>query len=206
MIKQENNAVVPHLIAKMQEVITKYGLELMQRYPNDLLVHDRATLEQAAVPGAKFAWMVGHCHTHLVHLGIHPKENLNVTYLTNLADEDRFFVLDIGQGGRFKMSEVERGAFSALSRTHVPYERRGDVSNFWLYRQKERVGHVTLQNTGTLHEPKVSVTITPMFGISGLDSAALELWARNATVEMARTLFVRSDVTWAKPIQFQRAA
>ena len=191
--------MVSSIMDAMQDAIRKYGLKLLERYPNDLLVHDKATLEEYAVPGAKIAWMVGHSHTHIAPLGLHADENETVTYLTNLANDDRFYIIKV-HPGRFTMGEINREQFAALKFTPVHYTRQGSVEGFWLIRGKERVGHIALQNVGTLHEPKVSATITPVAGINTFDRSALEKWCQKAVVEMAHTLFVRQEVTWAEPV------
>lgn len=191
--------VVSSIMDAMQDAIRKYGLELLERYPNDLLVHDKATLETFAVPGAKIAWMIGHSHTHIVTLGLHADENKTVTYLTNMGNDDRFYVIKV-HPGRFTMGEVNREQFAAMESTQVPYTRRGSVENFWLVRGKDRMGHIALQNIGSLHERKVSATITPVAGIGALDRSALEMWAGKAIVEMAHTLFVQQELIWAKPV------
>ena len=201
-----NQNRVQSILDAMQAVISKYGLEVMQRYPNDLLIHDKAMLERMAVPDATIAWMVGHSHTHLVSIGVHPVENLNVTYLTNLANEDRFFVLNIGHGSRFNMNEVDRNRFAALSNTPVPYQRKGGASNFWLYRQNVKIGYVAIEQVGSWQEPKAKATITPMSGISEHGRAALGIWCSYAITEIAGTLFIRSEVSWAEPIKEAQAA
>jgi len=195
-----NPATVQNILNAMQTAITQFNLEVMQRYPDDLLVHDKSMLERLAVPGATLAWMVGHCHTHIVALGFHPKENSNVEYLTNLAKEDRFFVLSIGQTNGFKMDEINRSAFAALSRTPVPYQLEGNAAHFWLYRQSQQIGHVAIAQIGTWQAPKAKATITPVVGISAHARAALGLWSTYAITEIAGTLFVRSEETWAEPI------
>jgi len=199
-------AIVQSLLERMQAVITIYRLEVMQRYPDDLLVHDKAMLERFAIPGATIAWMAGHSHTHLVALGFHPVENLNVTYLTNLANEDRFFVLNIGEGYRIKMNEIDRQQFSALSNIPVPYERRGDSSNFWLYRQQTKLGHVAIEQIGTWQNRKSIATITPVTGISAHERAALAIWCSYAITELTGTLFARGEISWAEPIAIAQAA
>ena len=163
-------------------------------------------MEEILEHGARIAWMVGHCHTHLVSLGFNPKENLNVTYLTDLAKEDRFYVLNIGHGNKFKMDEIDRKSFAALSNTPVPYERNGSASNFWLYRQSVKIGHVAIEQVGTWQESKVKATITPISGVSEHACAALGIWCSYAVTEMARTLFTRSEVSWAEPIEGAQAA
>jgi hypothetical protein len=190
----------------MQAVITIYRLEVLQRYPDDLLVHDKSMLERIAVPGATIAWMVGHSHTHLVAMGLHSVENLNVTYLTNLASEDKFFVLNIGQGHSIKMSEIDRQQFAALSNTSVPYERRGDSSNFWLYRQRSKLGHVAIEQIGPWQDRKCVATITPVTGISAHERAALAVWCSYAITELTGTLFARREIGWTEPIAIAQAA
>jgi hypothetical protein len=202
----QNQTAVEFLLTAMQAAITKYQLEVLQRYPDDLLVHDRSLLERLAVPGARIAWMVGHCHTHLVALGFHPEENMHVTYLTNLANEDRFFVLSIGHSNRIQMKELDRQAFSGLSSTSVPYQRKGDASNFWLMRNNVKVGHVSLVKLGNWQDRIIKATLTPMAGISAHERAALEVWAGYAVTELTGSLFVRSVLNWAEPIEVEQAA
>lgn len=195
-----NKDVVQRLLGAMQSMIEKYGLEVLQRYPNDLLVHDRAILEQTAWPGAKIAWMVGHCHTHIVPLGLHPEENLVVTYLTNMSSEDRFFVFNIHRNDSFKMEELDRDGFAALSRSEVSYKNAGEITNFWLMRHKNKVGHISLKAVGTLNEPKVEVVITPASGTAELSRAALLTWASHSVRKWTQSLFTRTAFTWAEPL------
>lgn len=202
----KNQFVVESVLNAMRRFIAKYKLEVMQRYRDDLLVHDRAMLERLAVPGARIAWMVGHCHTHMVALGFHPDENLHVQYLTNLANEDRFYVLNIGNGDRIQMQELDHQAFAGLSSTAVPYQRKGDASNFWLMRNNAKVGHVALEQTGHWQDRQITATLTPMAGISAHEIAALEIWAGYAVTELAGTLFIRSKLNWAEPIEVAQAA
>ena len=192
---------IESILNAMKAVITKFKLEVLQRYPDDLLLHDKAMLERFAVPDAQIAWMVGHSHTHLVALGFHPVENLNVRYLTNLANEDRFFVLNIGREHSFKLSEIDRTQFAALSNTQVHYERRGDSTNFWLYRGRVKLGHVALEQVGTWQSRKINAVITPIRGISEHEHAALGIWCSYAITALTGTLFVSSDIKWTEAIE-----
>jgi len=182
----------------MQAIIRQHGLEVLERYPKDVTVHDLAVLEWAAKPGAVIAWMVGHCHSHIVPLGLNPKDNENVTYLTNLASEDRFYVIRVDMAGDFTMKEIDRAGFADLSNTPVPYGREGGVTNFWLARKGNRVGHINLENTGDWQTKRYQAVITPITGISELDQAALNLWCQNSVVEAAHTLFVSYEAVWAE--------
>ncbi len=197
---------IESILNAMKTLITKYKLEVLQRYPDDLLVHDKAMLERIAVPDSKIAWMVGHSHTHLVALGFHPVENLNVQYLTHLASEDRFFILTVGKEHCFKLSEVDRAQFAALSATPVPYERRGGSSNFWLYRDRAKLGHVAIEQVGTWQSRTVKAVITPIRGISEHEHAALGIWCSYAITELTGTLFVHSEITWAEAVDSAQAA
>jgi hypothetical protein len=199
--------IVDSILDAMRAEIAKYSLELLQRYPDDLLVHDRRMLSQFAVPGAQIAWMVGHSHTHLVRLGISEKENQGVRYLTNLGSADRFYVLSIrSHGDAFVLSEISRHAFEALGSVRVAYAREGGVTAFWLLRDGVRVGSVSLESVGNLAQPHYKAMITPSYGISPLDRAALDLWCEQSIIEAARTLFVRYDVTVCNPLRLPLAA
>lgn len=197
--------MINQIIAAMQDIIAKHGLELMQRYPDDLLVCDRAVLEQFALPGAKIGWCVGDSHTHITPLGIHLRENECVTYHLNLASRDRFYLLSVGQG-RFTLNEQTRKSYEALANTPVPYAKEGDASSFWVLRHKTRIGHVSLTSIGSCQEPKELARITPIAGISPQDSAALVHWCMYGIREKAHTLFVRSVVEWCEPARLQLVA
>lgn len=187
-------------IALMKGEILRHKLELLQRYPRDLLVHDREMLVRAAVPGAKIAWMVGHCHTHLVVLGLHAEENGNVAYLTNLSNDDRFYLLEVSRDGKPTLKEVDRKEFAALSLTPVPYSREGDDRNFWLYRSGARIGHCSINMSWPQAGATAAAQITPVVGVSGGDHAALELWCSRACASLAQSLFVRQTVKWLAPV------
>lgn len=196
-----NEILVSRLVDAMKQKIEFYGLELLENYPNDLVVHDRAMLEKFANPGAMIAWMVGHSHTHIVSLGVHPKEQELVTCLTNLANDDRFFVIRIHSGNNFSFKEVERGQFSALANTPVPYRTEGPTNGFWLLRGAERLGHCAIERTGTMHDLTYHITITPIAGIAAAETAALTMWAEKSAVSLAGSLFVRTATTWAEPMR-----
>lgn len=193
------------IVERMTRVIREHGLELLERYPNDLLVHDRNILERAAVDGAQIAWMVGHCHTHMVILGLHPDENQNVGYLTNLSSSDHFYLLKV-KGDAFTMQEVGREAFARLSNTSVPYARKGVKDAFWLLRNGVRVGYVRVEWIGTLAAPRYKVTLTPVHGCSALDLSALYVWGSRALAEVARSLFTPGDIVLAESEKILQAA
>ena len=200
-------ALAERIIEAAKTEIEKYSLELLQRYPNDLLVHDRAAFELYAVAGARIACVVGHCHTHLVPLGIHPGTNQEVSYLTNLANDDRFYEIVVSASGDdFSLKELSREGFADLVRTRVPYKREGGASAFWLVRDGSRVGYVMSESIGNACSPKYRGTITPVAGINEADKSALEMWCQKSIVEAAGTLFVRSEVEVAPAIRLSHAA
>ena len=200
-------SLVERIIGAMRAEIEKYGLELLSRYPDDLLVHDRQNLEVFAVADAEIAWMVGHSHTHIVQLGLHPKENQGTTYLTNLANDDRFYVVKIlSSGSDFTMKEVSRESFGALANTPVRYKRDGGRTGFWLIRDGQRVGSVMLEAKGNLQRPKYHGTITPVAGCTARDKAALRMWCEKSIVEEAGTLFVHYNIDEAPSIALAQAA
>lgn len=204
-IGANKEVLVQSIINAMEVVIGEHNLDLLNRYPSDLYVHDRAALEEYAVDGMKIAWLVGHSHTHLVPLGLHKGANDGVEYLTNLANDDRFYLIKVKQGS-FTMSEVNRDMFAALKFTPVLYSREGSAEAFWLKYGKERVGYIALKQVGTMNEPKVHATITPVAGSSAKDRSALQKWCQQSIVELARSLFVQQEVEWADPVRIAHAA
>lgn len=198
--------MIQAIIEAVKQELAKYSLELLQRYPKDLDI-DMAMLERFAHPGMKIAWCLGDSHTHAAPLGVHQKLNELPTYVTNLANNDRFYVLTIGHGAeQFTLKEVDRKDFAALVHTPIPYKMVGPVDSFWLYRKESRVGTCIVTREGTFEKPVYKVALTPMAGISKLDRQALEEWGQQAVVKKAGSLFARSQVEWQDEIKLQLAA
>lgn len=198
--------MIQAIIEAFKREIEKYNLELLQRHPKDLDI-DMAMLERFVSPGLKYAWMVGDSHTHSAPLGVHQKQNELPTYVTRLANNDRFYLLTVGNGPeQFSLKEVDRDAFAALVNTPIPYKMVGTFESFWLYRNESRVGTCIVTREGTYEKPTYKVALTPIAGISKLDRAALEEWGQQAVVKKAGSLFAHSQVEWQDEIKLQLAA
>jgi hypothetical protein len=198
--------MIQEIMEAVKRELLKHNLELLQRYPKDLDI-DQAMLARFAHPGMKFAWCLGDSHTHSAPLGVHQKLNELPTYVTMLANNDRFYVLSIAHGqGQFTMKEIERESFSALSQTPIPYKMVGNFDSFWLYRNESRVGTCFVTRAGTYEKPIYKIALAPMAGISKLDREALQEWGHQAAVEKACSLFVSSQVEWQDEIKLQFAA
>lgn len=200
--------LVDNIIAAMLAEIEKHGLELMQRYPDDLLQHDRRVIARNAVAGGKVAWVVGHSHTHLAVLGIHPDQNEHPAWLTYLANADRFYVLDISAtGASFTLNELTREAFRGLATTPIPYNRVGPASAFWLYKNKTRVGTCRTKFKGIVNGRRsYHAFLSVMEGTPEKCKVALEAWAAYASNELASTLLRDLDFTWEPAIELPLAA
>lgn len=183
----------------MKAEIVKHGLELLQRYPSDLLVHDFRMLERYALPGSTIAWMCGHSHTHMVRLGIHSKENEMVTYLTNMAADDHFYVMKVNSQG-CQLKEVDRAGFIALAHEPVPYRRKGEPDNFYLFRGDTHVGSVVVKTEGTFQNRSYTAHVEVKGEAKAFDKVALELWCEKAVTEVAHSLFVNFEIVWPEPI------
>jgi hypothetical protein len=198
--------MIQAIIEAMKAEIAKYTLELLQRHPRDLEI-DMQMLELFAHPGAQFCWMVGDSHTHSAPLGIHKKLNELPTYVTRLANNDRFYVLNIGRSlEQFTLKEVRREDFPPLVHTPIPYKMIGLVDSFWLYRNDARVGSCVITPEGTYEKRVYKIELTPMSGISKLDRAALQEWGKQAVTAKASSLFAMSRVEWQDEIVLQLAA
>lgn len=198
--------MIQAIIEAVKQELKKHNLELLQRYPKDLDI-DMAMLQRFAHPGVKFAWCLGDSHTHAAVLGVHQKLNELPTYVTNLANNDRFYVLSIGHGpAQFTLKEVERTNFAALVHTPIPYKMVGMADSFWLYRNDARVGTCIVTREGTFEKPVYKIALAPMAGISKLDREALIEWGEQAVVKKAGSLFACSQVEWQDEIKLQLAA
>lgn len=198
--------MIEAIIEAFKREILKYNLELLQRHPRDLEI-DMEMLKRYAHPGLQYAWMVGDSHTHASPLGIHPKLNELPGYVTRLANNDRFYLLTVGNGPtQFTLKEVDRVAFAALVHTPIPYRMVGTVDSFWLYRNESRVGTCVVTREGTYEKPVYKIVLTPMDGISKMDREALQEWGHEAVTKKAGSLFAYSQVEWLEPIKLALAA
>jgi hypothetical protein len=195
-------SIADRIVDAMLAEVKKYGLELMERYPNDLMVHDLETLGRIAVPGAQLAWVCGDSHTHLVVLGVHEEQNSLIGAFLNMSSRDRFYRIKVGHSG-FRMEELSRDVFAALERTPLQYRAVGQIKDggVCLMRGNERIGAIGIESRGTFQDRWYQVTVQPDAGISAMDRGALDVWARRIPVEVAHTLFVRFNVEWVEPVR-----
>lgn len=187
------------VIAAMLAIIKQHGLRLMETYPNDLLVHDRAVLERIAVKGGCAAWVVGDTHTHIVELGMTREENQKVTYLTNQSSNDRFYRIDFGFGlNGMTFTELDRKKFEALKDTPVRYEPSSYGLDFTLRKSGENsVGRVSITCLDAIKH-QYEVDLMPSANASRLDRAALYAWA-SERITGHGTLFASWNVRWFEP-------
>lgn len=200
---ETNQVLVQSIINAMLAVIEEHHLELMTRYPNDVLIHDKNMLERYAVSGAKIAWMVGHSHSHMVILGLNHDENMCVTYLTNMCKDDRFYVLNI-KNDTFKMKGIDRKQFEELSLTSIPYKQNGVNSDFWLTHGNKRVGHIAITAEGNWQERVYKAVISPVSLITALDYVALKVWCSHMLRINSQSIFAKQSIEWSKPIQLSQ--
>lgn len=199
--------MIQAIINAMKAAIEKHGLELLQRYPEDLEREDRGLLERFAHPGMKIAWVVGDSHTHTAPLGVHIAHHKLPTFITSREHDDHLYILTIGrQPGTFSLKEVGRDEFRALSNTRIPYKAVGNTEAFWLYRDESRIGTCIIKKEGTFAKPVWKIESTPMAGITALDREALVEWGGQAVIKAAGTLFAGWTVEWQEPIDLQLAA
>jgi hypothetical protein len=190
--------MIEKLMEAMIALIAKHELKLMQTYPEDLTVHDRRLLEQYMVSGATIAWVVGHTHTHLVPLGIHPKQNAMVRYLTNLSSSDHFFLIECS-GNDFRITELKREVFESLGAHPIKYSIRSIIENFSLYKGERLIGGYKVQilphQPGSAN-PRRKVIFSPASGISDFERIVLSVWGDHTASESAGTMFVRVETEW----------
>jgi hypothetical protein len=185
------------IVNAMTVEVDKYGLRLMQHYPDDLLVHDRKLLDQMAQPCAHLALVIGDTHTHIVAVGIHPRENESIDCLLALAATDRFYDIRIAaDGATFDMREIGREAFSELRDIMPHYARHGETGDCWLVRDDTRIGQIRVQPAPPSSKVTFVYTLTPTREATPLDRYALEVWAGYDARAMAQSLLFTNIVEW----------
>lgn len=177
------------LISAMQEVIKSHGLELMQRYPNDLLVHDRYTLEGLEGATCSIAWCVGHCHTHMVVLGMHPEENSMIECFQNLSSDDKFYKIILQGSEDFKLVELTKENFSVLKSIRVAYEKKGGKLEFVILKDGKPMFNVFIKQQGTFETRKFNISYQPLTSVTAFDKRAAEQWAYKSIASYIGTLF-----------------
>jgi hypothetical protein len=188
--------MIQEMIDAMQQEVVRHGFELMQRYPRDLLVHDRAILTQYAKPGAVIAWVIGHCHSQAVAVGIHEMEHSVLTTLAKQSRADQFYRLDCAADG-FELTAIARDEYLALSNTPIPYRATRNPKNFILSRNGFAVGHcqITPPDYRVSQDRIHTLELTPTRNASPLDLAALECYGRQA-LRKIEDCFAHLEIVW----------
>lgn len=188
--------MIQKMIDAMQKEVERHGFELLQRYPRDLLVHDRAILAQYAKPGAIIAWVIGHCHSQAVAVGIHEMEHSLLTTLAKQSRTDQFYRLDCGND-HFKLTSITREDYLALCNTPIPYTATRNPKNFVLSRNGINVGHcqVTPPDYRVSRDRIHVLELTPTRNASPLDLAALECYGRQS-IRKIEDCFAQLEVVW----------
>lgn len=185
-------ALAADAMTAMLAEIEKYQLDTLKHYPTDI-EKDRKLLLYAAEPGAQFGWKVGHAGTHLIRLGLHPKRNEYVTYVTRDSASDRFYLLEFTYDG-FRLKEMTAKQFEALNATRVPYVQDGRNESFWLTKNGSKIGYCQNEFIGDHQTAKYRSTLSFVPGISKGDQTALYLHANYSCVALAHSLFFQHEV------------
>lgn len=205
-MKENKKLLVEAMLASMIRTVKTKGLDLMETYPNDLLVHAKNYLIEYAVPGAQFGWCVGHVHSHLLILGIDKDLNELAAGITNLGTADRFYLIKINSWDSFDFIEKDKRSFADMANTPIRYKKVGQNDDFYLMIGEKRIGHVHVDLTGAFEESLYKVTCTPATGISEIDRNALLLAARRAHMFVDGNLFIKAVVEVAEPEAEEMAA
>lgn len=184
------------LINHMVGIVHQHQFTLLDRYPRDLLVHDRNVLERVAVSGASVAWTVGHSHTHIAQIGVHSEANVCIGYyVANASSDDRFYRIDFGIGEQgFKFTELDRAGFLALKNSPVPFQRSSYGPSFDLLKKDRKVGHCLFKCLDPITH-QYEAHISPAADATPLDRAALYEWTTQAICSHG-TLFAKWSVEW----------
>lgn len=184
--------MIDQLIDTMVEQVKIHGLELLSRYPNDLLVHDRAFLQDNLVEGLSIAWVVGHSHTHCALVGISEEQSDLIWHLSALSEDDIFYRIDIKRG-QAKLKQLSRAEFSDLSKIKPAYTAVFDW-RFEVKRNGKRVGFVEIEPHGTYDSRAYEATIKPDADATAKDIIGLKVMTKRGIARQHGSLFWRGNI------------
>lgn len=189
---------VDDIINYLKAFIERNNLEVLSRYPNDLLVHDRNQFTKLAAPGMRFGWKADHSSTHLITIGVHLKEMELIPTLAGLTSASKYLEIFIPYVGPVCYTEHTSETFAQLANKEVPFRMVGEPSDFMVYRGARRLGRIVLENKGYFNDStprtfEANIYEDPTDG-SAKDIPVLRIWAEHAITTCAGTLFVRSVI------------
>lgn len=184
------------LIAAMISLVQSHGFQLMQTYPNDLLIHDRRVLEKFEGHSGVLAWCLGDTHTHMCALGIHPDENIAVTYYLNLGSRDRFYKIVLNGSEDFKIVEQTPEQFRNLQQTKISYTKAGDDLSFTCSYKDTPIAQCHITIHGSFRERNYVAQMKALKPLSIVDKMSVEYFAYHAIRNYSGTLFFKADSLW----------
>jgi hypothetical protein len=184
--------MIDQLIKTMVAEVKSNGLELLARYPDDLLVHDRRFLQEHLVEGVSIAWVVGHSHTHCALVGISDEQSDLIWHLSALSQDDVFYRIDI-KSGKATLKKLSRDQFTDLSKIKPAYTA---VLNwdFEVKRNGKRVGFVQIEPHGSYQTRTYECTVSPDPDATAKDVVALTVWAKRAIARQHGSLFWSGNI------------
>lgn len=184
------------LIAAMTSLVQSHGFQLMETYPNDLLIHDRHVLEQFEGHSGILGWCLGDTHTHICTLGIHPDENEAVSHLLNLGSKDRFYKIVLNGSEDFKIVEQTPEQFSNLKHIPIPYTCSGYELSFTCSYKEAPIAQCNIAILGSFQNRAYVAHLKALKPLSIVEKMAVEYFAYHAIRKYSGTLFFKAESQW----------
>ncbi|MDP1870225.1 MAG: hypothetical protein Q8K61_01230 [Gallionella sp.] len=195
------------IIEQMHRMIEQNKLELVRRHAKDLVLHDLVLLTKLNDSKAVLAWCVGHSHSHLVVLGIHPAENSMVYTHVRLASEDKFYKLTLKAAADFCLQETTRLDYPELGNTPVPYSMSGTKLEFTFFKAGAPLAHITIKPLQIGGKWQYHVQYRPINVMTEIDRYAAEVWAHKSIASFAQSVFYHvHDEIWHACEQHKKMA
>lgn len=192
---------VEEVISMLQNILVKFGLNLMSHYPGDMDILRGQLLNQAA-PGSVFAVVLGDLHVHAVRLGVLQDDNEMVDCYTHLANSDRYLKLVFDSVGKPSIRDMDRESYSALIHTPVEFRFQGyDKADQAVFHKGERVARIMI----TPMNPELGrqgqsykVTVHLKEGVSPSVKGAVSRLIGKAVANHHGSLFCSWDESWVR--------
>lgn len=184
------------LIAAMISLVHSHGFQLMETYPNDLLIHDRNVLEKYEGHSGILGWCLGDTHTHICTLGIHPNENEAVSHLLNLGSKDLFYKIVLNGSEDFKIVEQTPEQFKNLMHIPIPYTCFGSELSFHCSYKEAPIVQCIIEIKGSFRDRMYVAHLKALKPLSIVEKMAAEYFAYHAIRTHSGTIFFKAESHW----------
>jgi hypothetical protein len=198
-----NTENVKPVVQKLLDIIKHHKLEVMEHYPNDVLVCDAEMLEKAWFPGARIAWAASTSSTQLIVLNTGSKSTREMLQaIGSYSMSYKVWYLLSNVGGKVVAKELTAEQFATLEDDSTLTTKQIERGRYQILENGAPVAGVTCTyqkcEDGS-HNPPLLVEVTSEVA-RPLIRAKIQLLANDLATKFHGSLFWRGglELSWEK--------